>query len=169
MSLEVVLECEEGLNPALKEAEILSIVEAVLEYQKVERDCSLSVSFVSDAEIARLNAEWRGVDAPTDVLSLECERPDDPDLPEGVPAELGDIVIAPDFVATQAASFATTPADETRLMLVHATLHLLGYDHIEPADAAVMQPIEDAILECIPTDGTLSQVVLTSHREDVLV
>ena len=117
-------------------------------------------------EITRLNAEWRGVDRATDVLSFECERPSDPDLAEGEPCELGDIVLAPGFLRRQAARMGTTEADEARLMLVHGTLHLLGFDHMEPDEARDMQGREDDVLSSIPTDGTLTDVVLADHRSE---
>lgn len=113
-----------------------------------------------------INAEWRDVDAATDVISIECERPDDPSLAPGEPCELGDIVIAPGYIERQAASFGTTPADETRLMLVHGMLHLLGHDHLDDASAEAMEALEEDILAGMPTDGTVDRVVLTRHREE---
>ena len=117
--------------------------------------------------IRELNAEWRGRDVATDVISLECERPDDPDLAPGEPCELGDIVLAPDYIARQAARFGTTAADEFRLLLVHGTLHLLGYDHLEDDEAEVMEAREDALLALLPHDGATRPVTLTRHREGV--
>ncbi|MBQ6395844.1 MAG: rRNA maturation RNase YbeY [Atopobiaceae bacterium] len=155
-------------DSALDEEAAFDVIAGVLEHEEVDRDCSISLTYVDDEEIRRLNREWRGVDAPTDVLSFECDSPDDPDLPEGIPVELGDIVIAPAFVSRQSSSFGTTFADEERLMLVHATLHLLGYDHMEDEDAPLMQSVEDAILSEMETDGTLTDVVLARHREEEL-
>ena len=159
--------CEDNVCPAIDQQECLSIFNTVLEERSISRDCSISLSFVSNASIAELNEEWRSVAAPTDVLSFEIERPDDPDLVAGEVCELGDIVIAPEYVANQAHDFGTTPADETRLMLVHGLLHLLGYDHMEEHDAIIMQRIEDKLVQMLATDGTLSKTVLTRHREDV--
>lgn len=166
MGVELDLFCADDVTPALDEAEATRLVALVLEDRGVERPCMASLSFVDDASIAELNGRWRGVEAPTDVLSFETERPWDPDLAPGEPCELGDIVIAPAFVAAQAASFGTTPADETRLMLVHGTLHLLGYDHMEEGDAREMQAVEDALLARMGGDGTLTEAVLTRHRGD---
>ncbi|WP_028264216.1 rRNA maturation RNase YbeY [Atopobium fossor] len=158
--------CEDTAHPAIQQEEALSIFNAVLEERGILRECSISLSFVSDESIAELNEEWRDVAAPTDVLSFEIERPNDPDLAEDEVCELGDIVIAPEYVARQALDFGTSAADETRLMLVHGLLHLLGYDHMEEHDAIIMQRIEDKLLQILPTDGTLSATVLTRHRED---
>jgi probable rRNA maturation factor len=166
LDLELSLTQDEGLEPALGAPEVEGVLRAVLADRDVTRPCAVSVSYVSDEEIARLNERWRGVARATDVLSFECERPDDPALAEGEPCELGDIVLAPAYVADQAARMGTTSADETRLLLVHGCLHLLGYDHEEPSEAAEMQRVEDAILAALPGDGTLSAPVLASHREE---
>ncbi len=156
--------CEEGVSCALAEDEVAAICDRVLAEEGVSRPCLVSVSLVGEARIRELNAEWRGVDRATDVISLECERPDDPALAPGEPCELGDIVLAPAYVARQAAAFGTTAADESRLLLVHGLLHLLGHDHLDEASAEAMEAREDALLALVPTDGTLDRVVITRHR-----
>lgn len=128
----------------------------------------VSVSVVSDERIREVNAEWRDVDAPTDVVSLECERPDDPDLAPGEPLRAwGTSSWRPAYIAAQAARFGTTAADECRLLLVHGTLHLLGHDHLVEEEAVAMEALEDKILSAMPTDGTLGHVVITRHRTEV--
>ena len=158
---------EDGLDFPLAEAGIVSCCDAVLSHEGVSRPCIVSVSVVSDERIAAVNAEWRGVAAATDVISLECERPDDPDLAPGEPCELGDILLAPAYVGRQAARFGTTPADECRLLLMHGMLHLLGHDHLDEDEARAMEALEDQILSAMPTDGTLGHVVITRHRTEV--
>ena len=164
--LELVVESEEGLAAALDDAQMHDLALATLAARGVRRPCSLSVSIVGDERIRELNRAWRGVYRATDVISVECERPDDPDLGEGEVCELGDVVLAPRFLARQAASMGSTEADEWRLMLVHGVLHLLGMDHLEEADARAMRAAEEAVLASVPTDGTLTDVVLTRHREE---
>ena len=157
---------EEGVSCALAQEELRAACDAVLAHEGVGRPCSVSVSVVGEPRMREINAEWRDVDAATDVISIECERPDDPSLAPGEPCELGDIVIAPDYIARQAAAFGTTPADETRLMLVHGMLHLLGHDHLDDASAEAMEALEEEVLAGLPTDGTIDRVVLTRHREE---
>ena len=89
----------------------------------------VSIAFVDNAEMAALNAEYRGKEGPTDVLSFECDM----DGLDGVPAdmgepvfELGDIIIAPDVAEAQTAAFGTTFSQEISLLLVHGILHLCG-------------------------------------------
>lgn len=166
MTVDVDLEVEEGVVLALDEDEVARVCGHVLAHEGVTRPCMVSVSAVGEARMAALNAEWRGVEAPTDVISLECERPDDPDLAPGEPCELGDVVLAPAYVARQAAAFGTTAADETRLLLVHGMLHLLGHDHLDEDEARAMEDLEERVLEGLPTDGTLDHVVITRHRTE---
>ena len=164
MDVELDFFCADGVTPAIDNAEAQRLIRLVLEDRNVERDCMVSLSFVSDDSIAELNGTWRNNPHPTDVLSFEMEHPWDEDLAQDEPCELGDIVIAPDFVAHQATEFGTTKADETRLMLVHGMLHLLGFDHMNESDACKMQQIEDAILARKGGDGTLTEAILTRHR-----
>lgn len=164
MDVELDFFCADGVTPAIDNEEAQRLIRLVLEDRNVERDCMVSLSFVSDDSIAELNGTWRNNPHPTDVLSFEMEHPWDENLAQDEPCELGDIVIAPDFVAQQATEFGTTEADETRLMLVHGMLHLLGFDHMNESDACKMQQIEDAILARMGGDGTLTEAILTRHR-----
>jgi len=109
-----------------------------------------------DAEVAGLNAQFRGKPAPTNVLSWPARelaaavdgaapaRPA-PD-PFGGPAELGDIALAYETCAAEAAAAGRPLADHATHLVVHGLLHLLGYDHTRPADAALMEGLEVEIL-----------------------
>ena len=165
MSIWLALEAQEGVRLAIDEAELARVFDAVLAAEGVDRPCCVSVSVVGEAAMQATNAEWRGVDAPTDVISLECERPDDPDLAPGEPCELGDIFMAPAVLARQAAQFGTSAADETRLMAIHSLLHLLGYDHLEEAEAQLMEAREDELLSLV-CGRPVSHVELTRHADD---
>ncbi len=89
---------------------------------------ALSVVLADDEQVRQLNAQYRGVDAPTDVLSF----PADP-LPSEIAASqapyLGDMIIACPYTLQQAQEAGHAPADEYVLLAIHGTLHLLGYDH----------------------------------------
>lgn len=150
----------------IDESELCDICSLVLEQEGVERPCYVSVSVVDDDEMQSLNLDWRGIDAPTDVISLECERPDDPDLAAGEPCELGDIVLASAYITAQAERFGTTPADECRLLFVHGLLHLLGYDHLEDDEAEVMEAREDELVSMVSNDGSLNAVHVTRHEDE---
>jgi probable rRNA maturation factor len=96
-------------------------------------DAELSVALVDDAEIHRLNAAYRRVDRPTDVLAFAMREGDGGALH---PALLGDVVISLDTAARQAAARRVPAAVEVRLLLTHGLLHLLGYDHERSPDEA---------------------------------
>ena len=165
MSVSVDLSVEEGCELVLEEAELSRVFDLVLAEEGVARPCRVSVSVVGERSMRELNRDWRGVDAPTDVISLECERPDDPDLAPGEACELGDIAMAPAVLAVQAARFGTTPANETRLMAIHSLLHLLGYDHVEEDEARIMEAREDELL-ALACGEDLGHVALTRHADD---
>lgn len=167
MANEYDIEVEEGVDVPIGLEEIEADCDLILRREGVDRPCRVSLSVVSDARIRELNVTWRGRDAVTDVISLECERPDDPDLALGEPCELGDIVLAPAYIAAQAARLGTTAADEFRLLLVHGMLHLLGYDHLEDAEAETMEAREDELLGFLPTDCSPGHVEVTRHREGI--
>lgn len=128
-----------------------------LTMQEAPVDTEVSISFVSDQEIRELNKQYRGIDAPTDVLSFECDGLDydgimgvDYILEDGEDEDeafcLGDIVVAVDVAQRQTVEFGTDFAEEIELLVVHGLLHLCGYDHIVPEDAEVMRPREKEIL-----------------------
>ena len=103
----------------------------------------LTLTFVDRVDIAELNAEHMGKVGPTDVLSF----PMDDDPLDGVPTLLGDIVISPAVAADQATEHAGTLDDELALLVVHGILHVLGHDHAEPDETAVMRARELDLLE----------------------
>lgn len=142
----VLISNDAGVDALLQEDEVAQVVEVTLALEGVERPCEVSVSFVDVDEMRALNAEWRHIDTPTDVLSFECDSPFDEGLPADETVELGDVMLAPDVIAGQASEFGQTPVEECRLMLVHGLLHLLGYDHIAEDEALLMEGREEAIL-----------------------
>jgi probable rRNA maturation factor len=121
-----------------------SLAVFVLRMEDAPDAVELSVALVDPDEIARLNAAYRGVEGPTDVLSFGCDDPEPVDSDE--PIAIGDVVIAPEIAQSQATSLGTTVEAELDLLLVHGVLHLLGYDHDSDEDAAAMQARERAVL-----------------------
>ena len=113
----------------------------------------ISLLACNDARIAALNEDFRGKPQPTNVLSWPSqERGADqdggvPDLPQrGGDAELGDIAIAYETCAREAEAGGKPLADHASHLIVHAVLHLMGYDHIRDEDATLMEACEVAIL-----------------------
>ncbi len=103
---------------------------------------------VTDAEsVRRLNRTYRGVDAPTDVLSFPL-REEAPELPsEAFPLPyLGDVIVALPVAERQARTYGRPLQEELRLLVVHGVLHLLGYDHSTPEEEAIMWRKQEQIL-----------------------
>ncbi len=103
----------------------------------------LSLAFVSDYEIKKLNAAYRRKNKPTDVLSF-AER----DVRQGLGDRtyLGEIVIAYPYARRQAVRYHRTLNQEISLLLVHGFLHLIGYDHLNKKDEQQMMGLERTIL-----------------------
>lgn len=107
-------------------------------------DAELSVRIVNEDEMRSLNCAFRGKDKPTNVLSFPAG--DVAGLPADAPLPLGDIVICAGVVSAEAAAQGKTEDDHWAHMLVHGTLHLLGFDHETDAEAADMEALETRIL-----------------------
>lgn len=102
----------------------------------------VEILFTNDAELRDLNKRWRGLDKPTDVLSFPADGPGEP----GQPQPLGDIAIAYETALHDAEAMGRPFEAHVSHLLIHGFLHLVGYDHIEPEDAAVMEPLETKLL-----------------------
>jgi probable rRNA maturation factor len=105
----------------------------------------VAIRIVGSDEGRELNHQYRGRDYATNVLSFPAERP------EGLPAEvelpdLGDLVICADVVAREAAVQSKRPVDHYAHLTVHGVLHLLGWDHLDDAEAEAMEAREREIL-----------------------
>jgi probable rRNA maturation factor len=127
-----------------------TVCENVLRGEGIHGACLLTVAIVTDEEIHRLNLEHRQVDRPTDVLSFSLV---DPTLdvwgfvtPPGEPRELGDVVVSYPRVLAQAEEYGHSPARELAYLVAHGLLHILGHDHEEEAERAVMRRREEAAL-----------------------
>ena len=112
----------------------------------------ISISMVEADEMHRINLEYRGVDSVTDVLSFpQLDFGAGVDLEvlskSGAPVFLGDVVICYDKIAEQAEEYGNTLERELIYLFVHSVLHLLGYDHMEEEEKAVMREREEAVME----------------------
>lgn len=133
-----------GLDTGLVERAVRETLRA----EGVAGPVEVGVLIADDARLHALNRDYRGVDAPTDVLSFGDDGATGPFVsqPEG-PRYLGDIAISLERVLAQAAEYGHPPARELAYLAVHGTLHLLGYDHERsPDEAAAMRAREEAVL-----------------------
>jgi len=144
-------------------AALTRLVDAVLREEGVRGNCELALRFVDETTIADLNERFLGGRGPTDVLAFPLDAgevteggrspdagstgPDrpDPDLAE-LPVLLGDVVVCPSVANRNAPDHAGTYEDELALLVVHGVLHVLGMDHADEAETAVMQARERELL-----------------------
>ncbi len=116
-------------------------VQAALEGAGRAEDSELTIRIVEREEITSLNRDYRQKDKPTNVLSFPFEAPPGIELPL-----LGDIVICADVVRDEALEQGKREEAHWAHMTVHGVLHLLGYDHIDEAEAEAMESLETDIL-----------------------
>jgi probable rRNA maturation factor len=105
----------------------------------------LGITLADAASQRQLNRDYRGVDAPTNVLAFPVWEPGTR-LPPGAPVLLGDVVLAVETVAREAVEQKKPLADHLLHLTVHGVLHLLGYDHLTQAEAVIMESLERSIL-----------------------
>ncbi|MFL6732262.1 MAG: rRNA maturation RNase YbeY [Sphingomicrobium sp.] len=114
-----------------------------------DRLVEISVRLTGDKEVQSLNAQWRGKDKPTNVLSFPMAESDDLQGTNVAGPELllGDIILARGVCEAEAADKGVTVEQHATHLLIHGTLHLLGYDHHEEDDAADMEAREIRALD----------------------
>jgi probable rRNA maturation factor len=150
--IEVDIQIDERFADLADAALIERAVAATLAGEGIAGPVEVSVLVTDDAALHELNRDYRGVDAPTDVLSFAAEEggPDAPAfvLPPDAPRYLGDIAISYERVSAQAAEYGHSRERELAYLTAHGVLHLLGYDHERGADdAATMRAREEATME----------------------
>lgn len=120
-------------------------VERAVQAVNPGRDADVSVRIVDEQEMQALNRNYRDQDKPTNVLAFPAG--DAGFVPPGEVPLLGDIVVCAGVVAREADEQGKPPGHHWSHMLVHGTLHLLGYDHVGDEQAAAMEALERRILD----------------------
>ena len=141
-----------------------TVAEAVLDAENCPYEASVSLTLTGNGEIRSMNAEHRGIDAATDVLSfpmVDFPAPADYSVledeaaaadcfdPESGELLLGDIVISVERAAEQAEEYGHSLRREIAFLTAHSMLHLLGYDHMEAAEAEDMERRQEEILQAL--------------------
>ena len=142
IDLQIVSENSEGL-PTLEQ--FTYWVETALAFEAQTEDFTeteMTIRIVDEEESQTLNREYRGKDYPTNVLSFPFEVPEGIELPL-----LGDLVICRQVMEREAKEQQISLASHWAHLAVHGTLHLLGYDHIEEAEAEEMEGLETQIMQ----------------------
>jgi probable rRNA maturation factor len=122
---------------------ILDAYQHALQAEGFDRDAEVSVTVVDNADITRLNADYRGRNTSTDVLSFPLGETN----PENGCFILGDVVISAQKMVRQAAQFGHSEERELLFLAIHSLLHLLGYDHENKADEALMRAKQTRYLQ----------------------
>ena len=142
IDLQIASENSEGL-PTLEQ--FTHWVETALAFEAQTEDfpeTEMTIRIVDEEESQTLNREYRGKDYPTNVLSFPFEVPEGIELPL-----LGDLVICRQVMEREAKEQQISLASHWAHLAVHGTLHLLGYDHIEEAEAEEMEGLETKIMQ----------------------
>lgn len=142
---------------------IRTVCERAFSSEGAPVDASCVNVFITDSEgIRELNASYRGIDSPTDVLSfpgLDFDKPSDFDIPDDRKADcidpesgeliLGDIVLNADRIFSQAKEYGHSVKREMAFLTAHSCLHLCGYDHMTEDEEKVMFSKQEAVLESL--------------------
>ena len=133
MEVQVNLGGFDAVEEALLEAAVRKALDAD------GREAELSVTLVDDAEIKRLNREYRGRDRPTDVIAFSLGSPEEP---------LGDVYVGADQARRQAEALGLPLSEELVRLAIHGTLHVLGHDHPDGDDrfASPMYVLQEQLL-----------------------
>jgi probable rRNA maturation factor len=138
---------EDGLDAPWDEPRITTLVCSIVERElPASATYALSLHLVSDATIRALNAEHRGKDAATDVLSFPLIDSSDFALPPDQAVDLGDVVVSHQRAAEQAREYGHSYDRELAYLVAHGVLHILGYDHEAQAERELMRAKEEEAL-----------------------
>ena len=132
---------------------VRSAIRAALAYEGFTRNTEVSVTFCDNEYIRSLNAEFRGKDCATDVLSFPIYERGEAVSTADEPVTLGDIVLSLERTETQARELGHSFLRELAFLTIHSTLHLLGYDHeLSEADDEDMCRRQREIIETLDID-----------------
>ena len=132
---------------SLDASEVLDLARFVLGQLRIHPLAELSIIVVDEPAMERLHVQWMDEPGSTDVLSFPMDelRPT-PDGQDPEPGLLGDVVLCPAVARRQAATAGHSEVAELQLLTTHGILHLLGYDHAEPAQEREMFGLQDRLL-----------------------
>lgn len=167
MTINIEYETDEKLDFDW-ETVIKSVVETACDYVKCPYEAEVSVTLTDNESIRQINNEYRQIDNPTDVLSfpllnydypadfsfLESDDEDDEIVseyfnPDSGELMLGDIIISVDKVKEQSLKYGHTDRRELAFLVAHSMMHLFGYDHMESAEAVVMEQKQEDVLSIL--------------------
>ncbi len=140
--------------PEEKIREIDDLLQFAADHLKLPENAEMSVTFMDNAAIREINRDYRGKDAPTDVISFALEEEGDGEIPivfddedEPLPRELGDLMISVERAKEQAEEYGHSYDRELGFLALHGFLHINGYDHMTPEDEKEMFTLQKEILD----------------------
>ncbi|MFV0428207.1 MAG: rRNA maturation RNase YbeY [Arachnia sp.] len=129
------------------EVRLVALAGFALDKLRIHPLAELSILLVDEQTMADYHERFMGLPGPTDVMSFPMDELRAPDEDEEPPVGLlGDIVLCPQVTQQQAADNGREPAAEAEYLLIHGLLHLLGHDHAEPEEKAIMFGLNDQII-----------------------
>lgn len=144
LQMQANLAAPDAIEPDILEA----AAQQALIHQNVSGDAMVSIIIGTDEYLRDLNQQFRGIDAPTDVLSFPA-APLPPEVEDVDSGYLGDIAIALPYTARRATQEGHAVIDEVRLLIVHGILHLLGFEHDTPQSQQQMWKVQAEILRAL--------------------
>jgi len=159
---EITVDIDEEFAADVAEETLTRAFSAVLTHEGVV-NAGAAIVLTDNDSIHRLNREYRGVDAPTDVLSFAAREGDAldaafvPEVADEMEKYLGDLILAYPYAAAQATRHGHTIKTELQLLVVHGGLHLLGYDHDTDENQSEMWAVQSDILAGLGVREDLTQ------------
>lgn len=168
--LQVLVSVDEPYEGEIGSAWLEDVARAGLAAAGVAGKAEVSLLITGDETVRALNAEYRGLDETTDVLSFSAEHPGHWEgegdglrdsheggngefvLPPGLPQPLGEIIVSWPQAQRQAGEHGVSLVQELAHLVIHGALHLVGYDHVEPEETALMQAREREALKSLSFD-----------------
>ena len=168
MSIEIAN--ESGI--AVDDVSIVAAARYALDQMRISPLAELSVLLVELDVMADLHRRWMDLEGPTDVMAFPMDELDSarrPDAAESGQTLLGDIVLCPAFATEQARKAGHGLLEELHLLTVHGVLHLLGYDHADPAEEREMFTLQNRILADFHSARAEAQRVAAQRSADARV
>jgi probable rRNA maturation factor len=137
--MKISISDETGLLGARDKPGLRKIASAVLRGMSLPSSTELSLTFIDDRSMRRLNRQWRNIDRATDVLAFPQDGGPDYTL-------LGDIVISLETAERQSVRYGNTLREEIKKLIVHGALHLLGHDHKKKREKEIMREEESRLM-----------------------
>ncbi len=149
--MNILFENETDYDFSQEKLDLLNkVISETLRYENFSDNVEISLTIVTNDDIQEINAKFRDIDRPTDVLSfplIDFANGEEPEQNGDEPIALGDIVISIEKAKSQAEEYGHSLDRELGFLTAHSMLHLLGYDHIEPDEEKIMFAKQKEILD----------------------